>query len=427
MLTIPSAAPALPGNGGIDPVLAHQYFEEARAVSERDNGKLWGVLLSGPMIFADRETRAVVANQPDREGRLVKTGEVFTGVLPESVVIANTATDWAGVHWTMVGWPLPKGTLSRAVLMMHESYHRIQNTIGVVGGNPSNSHLDSLDGRLWLRLEMRALRAALLGAGDPRKKAIEDAILFRTYRRSLFAPAHDQERALEMNEGLAEYTGARLLPTAADSITYAARTLQFYDKQQGYVRSFAYATGPAYGILLDEMGAAWRKGLRDSDDLDVILQRSLSRKPLEPSRQEAEARSLDYDGAVVKAEERERDTNRRKRVAEYQARFIDGPHLVVPLTDKVSYGFDPNQLQSLDDSSTFYPTLRVTDDWGVLTVSMGALMTRENGKPIRVNLSAPFDIKGRPLQGDGWTLELGVGWTVKQGSRSGEFKLARRE
>ena len=61
----------------IDTALAYQYFQEAHALCSRDNGRLWGVSLCGPMLFVDRQTRAVVANQADREGILTKSGNVF--------------------------------------------------------------------------------------------------------------------------------------------------------------------------------------------------------------------------------------------------------------------------------------------------------------------------------------------------------------
>lgn len=86
----------------INPQLAAQYFSEAREVCARDAGRLWGVSLCGPMLFADPATRAVVANQPDKENRLRPHGEVFIGAAPPETVIANTATEWAGVKWTMV-------------------------------------------------------------------------------------------------------------------------------------------------------------------------------------------------------------------------------------------------------------------------------------------------------------------------------------
>jgi len=49
---------------------AKRYFDDAKAASDADAGKLWGVRLYGPMMFADPQTRAVVANQADAEGTL---------------------------------------------------------------------------------------------------------------------------------------------------------------------------------------------------------------------------------------------------------------------------------------------------------------------------------------------------------------------
>src|SRR5262249_59511123 len=51
----------------LDPALAAQYFREAREVCTRDGGRLWGVSLCGPMLFADPVTRAVAPTQPHKE------------------------------------------------------------------------------------------------------------------------------------------------------------------------------------------------------------------------------------------------------------------------------------------------------------------------------------------------------------------------
>ena len=45
-----------------------------------------------PEIFADPQTRFVIANQADAGGALKADGGVFTGTLPASVPIANTST-----------------------------------------------------------------------------------------------------------------------------------------------------------------------------------------------------------------------------------------------------------------------------------------------------------------------------------------------
>src|SRR5271168_2909081 len=90
----------------IDLTKAAQYFAEAQQLSAADGGWLWGVALYGPMFFVDAETRAVVANQADAEGKLTQRGAVWTGKLPQEIGPANTAIQWAGVHWTMMMWPL---------------------------------------------------------------------------------------------------------------------------------------------------------------------------------------------------------------------------------------------------------------------------------------------------------------------------------
>src|SRR5829696_8044113 len=80
-MAFPTRSPAQ--SSTVDTALAEQYFKEAEALCERDRGRLWGLSLCGPMIFVDRKTRTVVANQADKEGILTASGKVFTGKLPE--------------------------------------------------------------------------------------------------------------------------------------------------------------------------------------------------------------------------------------------------------------------------------------------------------------------------------------------------------
>src|SRR5215212_8349421 len=194
----------------INIALASKYFREAESASSRDGGRLWGVALYGPMLFVDPNTRFVVANQVDKNGALRREGEVFTGKLPEEIGIANTATTWSGVQWTMVVWPLPEERQARVRLMTHELSHRVQNGINLPASDSVNRQLDQRDGRIWLRLEWRALERALYEQGAARKEAITDAMYFRRHRQSLFPTPLKDEAVLEINVGLAEYTGVKL-------------------------------------------------------------------------------------------------------------------------------------------------------------------------------------------------------------------------
>ena len=85
----------------------------------------------------------------------------------------------------MILWPLPTDRNQRLALMLHESFHRIQDSLGLPMSNPDNPHLDTLDGRYYLQLEYRALSAALQSEGVAQRQAAADAVAFRRQRRAL--------------------------------------------------------------------------------------------------------------------------------------------------------------------------------------------------------------------------------------------------
>lgn len=411
----------------VDLAEAREVFDQARRLSEADAGRLWGVRLYGPILLVDPETRFVVANEADKEGYLTENQGVFVGKLPTQESVANTAYRWAGVTWTMLMWPVPRNRYARGRLLMHESFHRIQDDLGVPGSNPANSHLDSQDGRTWLRLEWRALAEALIHRGDPRRRAISDALLFRRYRHSLFPQGAEQERALELNEGLAEYTGYRLSgwPEAILADRAAIR-LEQDEAGSSFVRSFAYASGPAWGILLDEASVAWRSQLNRDSDLASIVADAL--RIVVPANPEAEAsrRALAYDGAAVMAREVARAEVQRQALARYQARFVEGPVLILPLGESLRYTFNPQGAEALGELGTVYLTSRVTDEWGILQVTGGVLLSRDQGGRVsEARVPAPRTPAGPPLDGDGWTLTLTEGWRLVPAARAGDFTLAK--
>ncbi len=410
----------------IDPVLARQYFDEAKALSDRDAGQLWGVELYGPTLFADRESRILVANQSDAEGRLRQRGDVWTGTLPKEVTIANTALRWAGVHWTMVVWPLSEDRDQRARVMMHELFHRVQDKLGFPSSSPANAHLDSRDGRIWLRLEWTALEKALLATADAKEEAavaeqdaaVTDALTFRAFRRSLFPEATKEERLLEMHEGLANYTGVKLAGQSEQHARkLAVKELHATLADATFVRSFAYAGGPAYGLFLDARRPDWRRSLKAEQDLGELLRGALTIE-LEQSLKDASLRrAKSYNGDRIISEETERDAARQKRLAEYRVRFIDGPTLTLPFRN-MNIQLDPGNLVPFDDGGTVYPTCRITDAWGILTVTDGALIDKNWSKVV---VPAPNDANARPLSGSGWTLELKDPWKLTPGGRDGDW------
>lgn len=405
----------------INQASAAGYFAEARTQGARDGGRLWGRPLYGPMLFVDPETRSAVANAADDQGALHRSGEVFTGRLPEAVPIANTATEWSGTHWTMVRWPLPEDRHAREKLMLHECFHRIQKELGLEISDRPCAHLDSKEGRIWLQLEWRALGEALVAQSGARRRAIQDALLFRAHRRALFPGAAEIERDMELNEGLAEYTGIR---SSARSTTQALADalvgLEAGARKPTFVRSFAYASGPAYGLLLDASAPHWRQRIKDRPDLGDLLRRAEGiRLPMSPERQTLQ-RASRYGAPDLIQDETRREEERAVRVARLQARLVDGPILSLPRTEGFNYAFNPNQMIPLGDLGMVYPTLNASGPWGTLEITDGALMT-----PQELRIPAPENPSTRPLKGAGWTLNLAAGWTISPGPRTRDYRLVR--
>lgn len=399
---------------GLDPASARTAFEEARRVSQRDGGRLWGRSLEGPMLLADTGAMRLIGNTADAEGRLKGLEGVFAGELPRELGVANTASEWAGRRWTLLHWPLGEDGGERRVLLAHEMFHRIQPELGLwVKEAGACTHLETRDGRLWLRLELRALRAALAAKGRARKEALADAMAFRAKRRSLFPQAARVEAALETQEGLAEYTGIRigLAPEAARLRTI--RKLEEADAHPHYARFFPYATGPALGLLLDEVRPGWRKGLKgDSDPSEGLRPRN--------RLEGVEAAASRHGWEAVRAEEDARETQRLVRVADLRKRYVDGPLLRVPMGHIV---FNPSRQEAHAGLGIYNPTLKLTAAWGILTVTEGSLMA-EDWSEVRVQ--APGDTAVPPLHGPGWTLELKEGWELVPGKRSGDW-IPRRK
>jgi hypothetical protein len=405
---------------------AAQVFATAAKLNARDGGRLWGMPVCGPMFVVNPESHFIVANQADAQGKLRRSGDVWTGELPNEISPANSATEWAGVKWTMLMWPVTKDPRDRERLVGHECFHRIQTDLKLVARDAVAGHLDGEAGRTWLQLEWRALERALATGVQEQQRwvAVNDALMFRNYRRSLTKSAAETENALEMNEGVCEYTGFELASAnEADRRAAAIYALHAGPQKPSFGRSFAYVSGPAYGILLDETGVPWRKKLTADADWGALLGAAYKARMRVPEEKDVLAAAKKYEGDTLIAAEKERARRLEAKLAELRKKFIEGPVLVLPIDEEFGYGFDPNNTTSLDERSTVYGWARITGSWGVLETPNGALMVRENGKIVRVVVPAAKD--AQKATSDDWKLELKPGWKIVRRGDAGEQTLAK--
>jgi hypothetical protein len=398
----------------IDVRQASRFFKEAGLASEADGGRLWGKEVYGPLLFADPQTLDVVANRQDREGKLTPADDVYVGRLPKGTMVANMSMTWAGVDWAMVIWPPPQTMVDRNQLLLHESWHRIQASLGLPAGEMPNPHLDRLDGRYPLRLELRALQKALRSAGPSRAQAVADALTFRAARHERYPNSAFSEARLEVHEGLAEYTGVKLRGTSDLESEHAWADHLGKPPPENFTRTYAYLTGPAYGLLLDETSKPWRPGVTTQSDLTELLRKAMNITLSPTSQQHVETRAAIYGGTALLHEEQSRERERVHRHDDYLARLVKGPALELPL-ERFSMVMDPSGVMPLDEHGTVYVTLTLKDRWGTLKATKGVLIARDFKRAYVSQVRSEDHAK---IEGDGWTLELNAGWKIAEGKRS---------
>jgi hypothetical protein len=400
-----------PAVAQVDQQRAQEYFKEARALCERDGGRLWGVSICAPMVIADRRTQTFATSQPAPEG-----------ARPRLLGLVNAPIEWGGATWGAYVWDVVVNATPRhrMEIFLHELFHGVQRQLGLTVPALATEHLDAADGRYWLRLEWRALARALRESGEQRKLAVRDALAFRQARRTLYPASVENERAQEITEGLAAYTGTVLAAQSADdAIVGALELLANAETGESFVRTFAYASGPAYGLLLDTSSPGWTRRVRGTDDLGTLLMHALGIQP----GTDAMTSAARYGGAELRASEQQREQQRQERLAELRRRFVEGPVLLIPgggsgMSDSRGAVVIP------DVGTVYFGPFRASGAWGTLEAEKGVLVASD-GRSRR--LPAPARPDGGAIAGDGWTFKAAPGWVVREGARRGDYEVVRQQ
>lgn len=399
------------------------YFNEVKNITQKNYG-LWNKDLYGAMLLVNPQTREIYANESDDSGLLVKKGNFYKGILPNEINFANTAIDWNGKSWAMIILPLPTDKQSRINLLSHELFHKAQPSLGFVMKNRDNNHLDQKDGRIYLRLELEALEKAILSQSQSEtKKHLTNALVFRKYRNSLFAGSDTTENALELNEGIAEYTGQMISGRNKEqTIENFEKSLSMFINYPTFVRSFAYQTIPIYGFLLHDSNKDWNKEITAKTNLvDYFINAFKIQLPKNLNGLIIEIGDK-YGSKTIIAEETAREEKNKKLIAGYKVQFLEQPHLDIQF-EQMQFAFDPRNIMPLEDKGTVYPNIRITDKWGVLTVESGALVSPGWKK---VSLSKPTGSSDNKVIGDGWVLELEKGYKLTE-VENGNYKLLKEQ
>jgi hypothetical protein len=410
LLLLLLGAPAL-ADAQVQPQLAGRYFKEATTLCERDAGRLWGVSLCGPMVIFDQGTGTRATSEPEPPGQVPR----FPG-------FADGPVSWGGARWfSFPLYMLPENDAdTRQQIMLHGLFHRIQPELGFITEDGFNEHLDTVEGRVWMQLEWRALRRALESSGSGRAEAIADALGFRRERRARFPGAAENERRDEIREGLASYTGiAGWANSPAEARRAAASALAGSESQPSFVGNFEAASGPGYGVLLDDLRPGWRRQVRGTSDLGDLLASAANWPPTT----DVAVAAARYDGRRLRTAEEARDQAQQVRVAELRRRFVDGPVLTMPAAG--SGTSDTTGSVGIPGVGTvFFRNFTLSAQWGRLNANAGVLRASD-GSTLSVPATVPLE--GATLQGDGWSVTLNAGWVVQPTARPGSFTIVREK
>ena len=403
--------------------LFEEYFAEIE-VATKGHKDLWNRNLLGPILLVDPVTRKVYSNHRDSARTMRILGHIYTGELPANVNIANTAMRWNGTSWAMIILPLPLDKQDRVQLLAHELFHLSQPALGFKMLNADNNHLDQKDGRILLRLELNALVEAVKATNETERLThVTNALTFRKQRYALYPDADSTENQLELNEGLAEYTGWVISHRNAEQTAqHFSNAVQSFIANPTYVRSFAYQTTPMYGYLLRAKKLNWNKDMSQQTNLTEYFTTAFNVSIPNDFKEQTQKLAALYNGDSIVAEETRREEKTKQRIADYKKKFIEQPHLKLSF-EQMNVSFDPGNIIPLDDKGTVYPNIRVTDNWGILTVENGALMS-PNWDYIVV--TAPQKIEAKKAVGDGWTLELAEGYALVKDDANGKYTLVKK-
>jgi hypothetical protein len=239
-------------------------------------------------------------------------------------------------------------------------------------------------------------------------------VTFRAARHGRWPGAAENERVELVREGLAQYTATVVAtPSPAAARADAIAELDGAANGPSLVRTFAYPTGTAYGILLEEWSPGWTRRFQPTDDLARLVATAAGVEAGDPD--EAARR---YDGDAIRTREARREADRAARVASLRERFVTGPVLILP---NANGSFLTVDVTPIPEAGTVYPRMRVSGPWGELEADW-ALRTVDRSQLV---VPLPMTVDGATLKGEDWIARLAPGWAVRPAPREGDRMVVR--
>lgn len=390
---------------------ALQYFKNVEDICNLDNGKLWGKNLFGPIMFIDRTSRRIITNQPDNDGLLKEKDGIYTGLYPKELIINNSAVNFGGTIFAMVPLPVEEDKYRIETRAIRGLFHCFQEKAGIMPGFFNSSNMDEKEARLWIKLEWKALRKAINSEGKERQLAIRDALIFRGSNRELYQKYATDENRFETYEGLSTFTYTLLCTRSCDE--FKNRLFENLDRvyeMQSFARSYGFIHGALYATLLNDKGFDFQIIKTDNFDLGNAVKEIYNIELPVICRDVAGSLALNYQIDEINKEEEKRLSDIKESLHKQVSIFTEKPVVFLEL-ESPYFDFEPEDIHSLDTLGTLYSSMRVSDNWGKLTVDNGGCLVSNNFKYLRITAKG-LKTNNTHITGDGWILILNTNWEL---------------
>jgi hypothetical protein len=396
---------------------ALSYFKKVEDACNKDNGKLWGKNLYGPILFIDRETRRITANSGDDEGLLKLKDGVYTGTFPKEMIISNRAIKFGGKLFAIAPLPLEEDEYTIINRAIHGLFHRFQEISGFTYSGNVASNMDEKNARIWIKCEWHALKKALSTHGEEQNVAIRDALVFRGANHELYQRNVSDEIKYETYEGLATFTCIFMASKTQEEFSRRLiDNLNRIYRVQSFSRTYGTIHGALYTTLLYRNGFDLSTIRSENTDLGELVRKSYNIELPEVCRDIAGSLALNYDLDSIRIEEAEREKDIRARIQSRTSIFTEKPVVFFEL-ESPYFDFEPENVQSADTLGTIYKKLRVSDNWGKLSVDKGGCLIANNLRFLRVTAKG-FKVDKDRISGEGWSLILNNDWEIIQANQN---------
>jgi hypothetical protein len=387
------------------------YFTEIEKICNADSGKLWGENLYGPIMFVERTTRRILANSPDKEGLLKSKDGIYTGLYPRELLVNNAPVVFGGTQFAMVPLPEIEDEYRAKTRAIHSLFHRFQEKQGIATAMFNANNMDEKEARLWIKLEWKALRKAINTEGEESKLALRDALIFRGSNRELYHKYATESNRFETYEGLAAFTFTKLCAGSPEE--FKKRLFEMLDRvysMESYARSYGGMHGALYTTLLYNKGYDVSQIKTDTFDLgNAVRERYKIELPV-ICRDVGGSLAVNYNMDEIKKEELNRDERIKESINSQANIFTQKPVVFLEL-ESPYFDFEPEEIHALDSLGTLYNSIRVSDNWGKLTVDKGGCLVSNNLKFLRITAKS-FKADKNHISGDGWHLILNNDWEL---------------